>query len=230
MLLNALVDMKDSLCKHLDYLVIEEKGCSGSGHALTLSCDLVGFRCIKLFSKPDANALTLKAVIDLGARIKFSDIKELDWFTNKKMIEYLMTMPDGCTFVIKKAVENPDIISMYFNGDFGSPDPQLIDLGELLTASNWHTHPELIQKLVQNGVNPDGTNDKHPLDIVLALNHQTDPQLCKLKMEIISILAKNGADLKRSTYSAKEGTTVVHDATDLAIKTGKETIKCYECL
>ena len=164
-------------------------------------------------------------LISHGAKPQSSEVfKVLDWKNlNKKLVTYVISTPCGSAQMVKKAVGNPSYTKVVYKcieGEFGSLNTELIDLSELLSSNSFQNNPDLLEKLLSIGVNPNGLPDSRnpkPLDIVLAMPRNST----KEKIEFVCALSKNGASLKHATYPKTQGTTIVHMATDMALETGK---------
>lgn len=90
-----------------------------------------------------------------------------------------------------------------------------VDLGQLMsTCKNLVNYQQLIVKMIDGGMNPNGLGIQKPLTEVLAV-----PNI-KKKMELLSLLITKGCDCtqlcSRSTYP----TTPVHVATEIGLEAG----------
>lgn len=101
----------------------------------------------------------------------------------------------------------------------GEINYELLDLGSLMESSSLPTDPGLMEKLLTSGASPNGLPDTqlHPIDAVFYSLKQHDP---KRKAMLVHTLVNYGANLSQACHPRKEGTTVIHKATELAISTG----------
>ncbi len=100
----------------------------------------------------------------------------------------------------------------------GEPDYNLIDLGPLMESLA--TAPELLEQLLLGGVPPNGIQDTpvRPLDAVLYDLKRHSPVR---RAMLAQTLMKHNAD--SNLVHPRDGTTVIHKATELALATGRCT-------
>ncbi len=100
-----------------------------------------------------------------------------------------------------------------------------IDLGALIT-NGVINHPNLLEKLIQAGVNPNGLGRTKTLTEVLRLDYLPTAK----QVNTVCLLLANGADCKYLCDASPLVTTPLHVATDLAIRAGNIVPSLYKLL
>ena len=85
-----------------------------------------------------------------------------------------------------------------------------------LMESNIVKCPELIELLLEKGINPNGRGKKTPIDVVMSNQHLEWPK----RIGIVCLLLKNGEDCCHLSLSSESATTPLYVATEKALETG----------
>lgn len=91
-----------------------------------------------------------------------------------------------------------------------------VDLGQLM-STKLINHPQLILKMIDAGVNPNGLGERRPLAEV---QQQTSLTLNR-RMDLICLLLEKGCDCTDLCAGSKIHTTPVHVATRIGLESGK---------
>ena len=91
-----------------------------------------------------------------------------------------------------------------------------VDLGQLM-STNLANHPQLLSKMIDGGVNPNGLGKKKPLAEVQQLTYLGFPK----RMDLTCLLLIKGCDCNQLCVAAKHLTTPLHVATTIGLEAGK---------
>ncbi len=213
----------------MSYLMKKSK-LPGSGVAFTLSCDLAPFSWDLLVKKEMFDVDTMKVIISLGAKINMrdvkniiSDIKEQSIKILKFATELLQTTPKELLELFQHAVKfsKLKLAEALFKC---LPIKEEIDMNLILSSSlrgNAEQRNDYIifaKKIIELGVNPNGLqHESHSLDVILKMSDD----YCKEKTKLLSMLIEHGADIRHCKYTREFQTTLLHIATEFALKSGK---------
>lgn len=220
-LLSNLIMSKNASCKHLEFLVKTTQA-KGSGYVKELACDLSEINCAELLLKPDITLATLKAFFQLGVSVNLNllDIHNAI-SSNKKLgvgiVELVLSKcspplkPEELTQLCFLAVASrkPDIAAYLVR-----MNKSVVDLAELLLVPK--CTPDVVEMLLNAGIDPNGCRGENPLDIVLKSTKFTTAD----REHLIYILIEKGASLEQASYPRTLGTTIVHKTTEMALETG----------
>lgn len=160
----------------------------------------------------------------IAARSNPEDIHELcQVAVNADRTPFVLTfirlgskLPVGGSQLLLKALEHEEYdTALALARIFTKETMKEIDLS-CLVHPNIVNCIELIKVLIQNGVCPNGRNQKHPIGMVM--NEATIP--LSRKIELVLILLENGANCSHLCETGK-GSTPLHKATEIALKAGR---------
>ena len=146
--------------------------------------------------------------------------------TNKGLISYVMSTPEGQKSLFLKAVELFEfkLAEQCLKGV--NDNAKKIDLSNILkflNQGNKDSRQELYsftKRLLKLKCDPNGLEGGVcPLDVILGLSKEFQSE----KTCFLVLLLQHGATIAQCTYQRKNGTTLIHVATQFAIETG-ETI------
>ena len=138
------------------------------------------------------------------------------------IIELLKATPEGCVEIFQHAVK---LSELKFAEALikSSQIKEVIDINLILTSSiggNTIRRSDCItfvKMILEHGVNPNGLqHENHSLDVVLKMSDD----YCEEKKKILSMLIEHGADIRRCKYARGSQRTLLHIATEFALKSG----------
>lgn len=146
-------------------------------------------------------------------------------------IELLKATPKGCLELFQHAINLSEFKSAedYLKYLTMEVVKEEIDINSILPSSLRGNAEErnyfiiFVQKIIELGVNPNGLQqESHSLDVILKM----PDDYRKEKMKLLSILIEHGADIRHCKYAENAQTTLLHIATELALKSGTTNVYC----
>ena len=142
----------------------------------------------------------------------------LDWKNiDEEMLSYLISESYGIQLLVRAIQHNSYDVATRCAKPL-TPDERngsLVDLSALLQTTNLASHPDIFDKLLEVGADPNrrsSENELRPLDVAFTLGN----------VQIITSLVMHGADCSLCSPATTRDTTIIHMVTELAFESGKK--------
>lgn len=121
------------------------------------------------------------------------------------------------TQLLKEALASGNAEMARIALDSGEIDPSTIDLSSCITSPAIVRNGELLGKLLQTGVTPNGIKDEKAMSLVLQLKSLSRDQ----QAHVVLRLLEYGGDISQLSSAYEEPMSPVHAATKLTLETGQ---------